>query len=81
MDNPDVDNSSEALAPSYRFAAAGNCSSCQNEHHPNLNPALVGMVAPQQYRVPNEVGVACQPCLENLREVSLISTDSRVILT
>lgn len=70
MDDPDVKKYAEVKLPCHRFAAAGNCSGCQNEHHPNLNPALVGMVVPQQYRVHNEVGVACQGCIDNLREAS-----------
>jgi len=81
MNDPDVNNYSETQAPCYRFAASGNCSGCENEHHPNLSPALVGMVVPQQYRVPNEVGTACRPCIENLREVSRTATDPRGILT
>jgi hypothetical protein len=81
MDDSDVNRYPENTAPCHRFAASGNCSGCQNEHHPNLNPALVGMVVPQQYRVPNEVGVACQPCLENLREASRSRSNIIMILT
>jgi hypothetical protein len=81
MDDPNTNTNSETKLPCHRFAAAGNCNGCQNEHHPNLDPALVGMVAPQQYRVPNEVGVACLACMEKLREVSCISSVSRMILT
>ncbi|KAH0282694.1 hypothetical protein M436DRAFT_62605 [Aureobasidium namibiae CBS 147.97] len=68
MDNPDIKAYSETQAPCYRFAASGNCSGCENEHHPNVSPALVGMIVPQHYRVSNEVGIACRPCIENMRE-------------
>ena len=75
MDDSNVNEYSETRAPCHRFAASGNCSGCQNEHHPNLSPALVGMVVPQQYRIPNEVGVACQGCIDTLREAGGTSTD------
>jgi hypothetical protein len=81
MDESDANRSQTNTIPCQQFAAAGNCSGCQHEHHPNLNPALVGMVSPQQYRVPNELGLACHSCLENLREVSCTRADFRILLT
>lgn len=81
MNDPDNKQHPETKPPCQLFAASGNCGGCQNDHHPNLNPALVGMIAPQQYRVPNEVGVACLTCIQNFREVSRTRNYRQTVLT
>ncbi|THX25733.1 hypothetical protein D6D12_06697 [Aureobasidium pullulans] len=57
--------------PCFKFAAYNSCrlgARCPDEHHENLDPALVGNKDPKGYMVPNVAGEACLSCLQNGRE-------------
>ncbi|CAD0038196.1 unnamed protein product [Aureobasidium pullulans] len=57
--------------PCFEFAAYNSCrlgARCPDEHHENLDPALVGNKDPKGYMVPNIAGEACPSCLANGRE-------------
>ncbi|THX76668.1 hypothetical protein D6D08_05257 [Aureobasidium pullulans] len=64
-----------AMGPCLRFANDDRCRGCALEHHPHLNPGLLGQVEPRNYRVPNDIGVACQSCIDSLRECDKQSRD------
>lgn len=52
----------------------GECkhgNECTREHHDNLDPALVDIdKAHSEYMVPNEVGEACQRCMQRMYPAS-----------
>lgn len=49
---------------------------CMREHHPNLSPYLRDYQE-QEFEVSKEPGVACQRCLQTMREVSHSARRSR----
>ena len=67
-----VSYSGRKQAPCLFFASDNSCHDehCWRDHHENLDPALVGTIAPKDYMVPDEYGIACKSCFDNLREVS-----------